>query len=94
MHGLDSSLGQDGPLKTWTADDGTVWPRDVLPKHLPGARVFCYEHTGSVTATTSVAGVQAHALRLLRLLEAQRRHRLDQVPRPVLFIAHGLGGLM
>lgn len=94
MHGLDPSLGQQGAIKAWTAEDGTVWPRDVLPKYLPGARVFCYQHAGTVAATTSVAGVQAHALRLLRLLEAQRRYRFVQAPRPLLFIGHSLGGLM
>ena len=94
MHGLDASLGQEGAIKAWTADDGTVWPRDVLPRYLPNARVFCYQHAGSVTATTNVAGFQAHALRLLRLLEAQRRYRFDQAPRPILFIGHSLGGLM
>lgn len=40
VHGLRG----DG-IKTWDVD-GVVWPRDLLPKDLPNARIMSYSYDG------------------------------------------------
>ncbi|KAL1836738.1 hypothetical protein VTJ49DRAFT_4713 [Mycothermus thermophilus] len=50
VHGLDSNDETIDGRRTWTADDEqrTCWPRDMLPKHMPNARVLYYEYAGTV----------------------------------------------
>jgi hypothetical protein len=94
VHGLDSpDDDQNEGIKTWTAEDGTVWPRDLLPSYMPGARVLCYEYNGSIKGTTSIAGIRDNALALLRRLE-EHRPRGVKDGRPIIFVGHSLGGVM
>ena len=94
VHGLDAvDDRQRGCIKTWTAEDGTVWPRDLLPACMPEARVLCYEYNGSIRGATSIAGTRDHARSLLQQLEDYREGRADG-SRPIIFIGHSLGGIM
>lgn len=95
VHGLDSlySNGEEGRIKTWTAEDGTVWPGDMLPRNMPKARVLCYEYNGSIKGTTSIAGIRDHASDLLQCLSKLRRRGV-QDQRPIIFVGHSLGGVM
>ncbi|KAH6691976.1 hypothetical protein EV126DRAFT_482154 [Verticillium dahliae] len=46
LHGLDGHRE-----KTWTAENGVYWLRDLFPKDLPQARILCYgydENTYSI----------------------------------------------
>jgi hypothetical protein len=83
---------QDG-TKTWTAEDGIVWPRDLLPRYMPEVRVLCYQYNGSIKGTTSVAGTRDHAIVLLQRLEEDRRGTVE-LARPFIFVGHSLGGVM
>jgi len=95
VHGLDSLYGDEeaGTVKTWTAEDGTVWPCDMLPGYIPEARVLCFEYNGSIKGTTSVAGIRDHASDLLQCLGELRRPGV-QDERPIIFVGHSLGGVM
>lgn len=94
VHGLDS-LGKDqhDDLKTWTAEDGTVWPRVLLPRCVPEARVLCYQYNGSIKGTTSTTGMRDHAEGLLQRLSLKRGHGIE-ASRPIIWVGHSLGGLM
>ena len=70
------------------------WPRDLVPESLPNARVLVYGYDTNVRhalgAPISQNTVYDIALDLLVSLEAERR--LQQ--RPLLFVAHSLGGIV
>ncbi|KAI4282990.1 MAG: hypothetical protein L6R38_002516 [Xanthoria sp. 2 TBL-2021] len=79
------------------ADDGELvyWPKHLLPEALPSARVFVYGYDTKVRHTlgapVSKNNVYDIASDFLRTLEAERR---SQPSRPLMFIAHSLGGIV
>ena len=79
------------------SDNGELvyWPCHLLPQTLPNARVFAYGYDTKVRhamgSPISKNAVYDIALDFLGILEAERRsHPL----RPLLFIAHSLGGIV
>lgn len=68
------------------------WPRDLLPKVQPSIRVLSFGYSGDVYENDSVAGIRGNAKALLVHLKL-RREDLD-ASRPVIFLAHCLGGLI
>lgn len=93
VHGLDAVDRHRDCIKTWTAEDDTVWPHHLLPARMPEARVLCYEYNGSIKGVTSVAGTRDHATSLLQQLEDYRERKADG-SKPIIFVGHSLGGLM
>ncbi|KFZ25366.1 hypothetical protein V502_00151 [Pseudogymnoascus sp. VKM F-4520 (FW-2644)] len=81
--------------KTWTATgEDEPWPKSLLPKDLLTARIITYGYDADVVNLTRVAGhntVREHATNLINDLAALRR---DAVGRPIIFVAHSLGGLV
>lgn len=72
VHGLNGH-----PEKTWTADNGVFWPRDLLPKHLGDvrARVLTYGYDARVSAFTdgvSKDRIHHHAENLAAKLYSNR----------------------
>ncbi|KAL9632012.1 MAG: hypothetical protein Q9204_003977 [Flavoplaca sp. TL-2023a] len=71
------------------------WPRHLLPQTLPTARVFTYGYDTRVRhamgSPVSRNAVYDIALDFLGVLEAERR---PHPSRPLLFIAHSLGGIV
>ena len=71
------------------------WPKDLLPQTLPSARVFVYGYDTRVRhalgSPVSKNTVYDFASDFLRTLEAERR---SQPSRPLIFIAHSLGGIV
>lgn len=67
-------------------------PRNLLPKAHPNTRVLSYGYPGDIYEIDSVAGIREHAKTLLNLLD-MRRDDLD-ASRPIVFVAHCLGGLI
>jgi len=71
------------------------WPRDLLPKTIPDARVLTYGYDTNIRhifdAPTSKHTVYDIGRNFLISLEAERRL---EPSRPVLFIAHSLGGII
>jgi hypothetical protein len=69
------------------------WPKDLLPKECPGARVLTWGYDTHVTrhfnGATNKNGVFSHSKDLLWAL---RRARV--AGRPIIFVVHSLGGIV
>jgi len=89
------SSGQDerdespGPLEVF-------WPQDLLPKQLPACRIFTWGYNVDLQyyrASTSTASVFSHARTLLSdLADARMSKGIEK--RPLIFVAHSLGGIV
>lgn len=81
--------------KTWTAEgEADPWPKSLLPKDLPTARIITYGYDADILHLTRVAGqntVREHAKTLVNDLSALRT---DTAGRPIIFVVHSLGGLV
>ncbi|ROV91872.1 hypothetical protein VMCG_09211 [Cytospora schulzeri] len=55
IHGLNGDA-----YTTWTHPNGTLWIRDLLPRFLPGCRVFTYGYPAQVVYNSSFARLQEH----------------------------------
>lgn len=75
--------------------DEAYWPRDILPQDFPNARIITYGYdshfTGSFGTTANQCGISDHGQDLLSGLEHIRR---ADPKRPLIFVAHSLGGLV
>ena len=94
VHGLDGD-----PVETWTYTTSgagpklrVVWPETLLPKILPGVRVMSFGYNGDMYRNNSVAGIRGNAGALLSQLRSLRRNADPN--RPIVFVAHCLGGLI
>ena len=67
IHGLNGHF-----KRTWTHQNGTCWPQDLLPQALPGARIFSYGYPSQIFASRSVAGIRDFAKQMLSCLELER----------------------
>lgn len=89
---LARSFGSD---ERTTASRKVYWPLDLLPDTLPDGRVLTYgydTHVRHVAAgPVSDMTLHAHAGDFLAALESERRQGPS---RPLLFVAHSLGGLL
>jgi len=50
VHGLNGHRE-----KTWTADNGVHWLRDLLPEDLPNARVLCWGYDANTHSNSRVS---------------------------------------
>ncbi|KAK3367657.1 hypothetical protein B0H63DRAFT_529366 [Podospora didyma] len=81
-------------LKTWQADDGTVWPRDLLPRSISNIRVLSFDYKTTVNGSTSRDEIANNAIFLLELLHFDRETDEAAAARPIIFVGHSLGGLL
>jgi protein SERAC1 len=91
VHGLTGNR-----RNTWTHPDGVFWPEDLLTKDLPTARVMTFGYDADVVGFSKTAGngtLRDHGKSLTNDL-AMRRVRSNSTTRPLIFIAHSLGGLV
>lgn len=58
---------------TWTDDNGTMWLRDLIPKDLPGVRVFSYGYPAKVFFTLGTGDLEDFSRGLLEGLRGERR---------------------
>jgi triacylglycerol esterase/lipase EstA (alpha/beta hydrolase family) len=88
IHGLDGNR-----IRTWTHQQSKVfWPKDLLPKKQPQTRVMTFGYSADIYQNNSIAGIRDIARALLaRLID--EREDLDEA-RPIVFLAHSLGGLI
>lgn len=80
-------------IRTWTKD-GYFWPKDFVPSYLPSARVITYGYDASIArffGSSSSNNINKHAKSLVSDLSNLRK---DDKNRPIIFIAHSLGGLV
>lgn len=69
IHGLDGHLEQ-----SWTADNGVLWLRDLLPELIPYARIVTYGYDGYTRGRDQMGDESIHdvAKRLLTCIAAER----------------------
>lgn len=91
IHGLNILDKPNHAEATWTAQNGRLWLRDLLPSALPNARILLFAYNSNVAFQTSAIGLRDASESLLDRLHSQRK---DLSLRPILFLAHSLGGLV
>ncbi|KAK4203133.1 hypothetical protein QBC40DRAFT_318486, partial [Triangularia verruculosa] len=100
IHGINGD-----PIKTWeyvrpsndrksNAAETVLWPRDLLPRAFPNARVLSFGYNGNLyrNRNESTPNIRELAHALLSDLTGQRQD--IKLHRPIIFIAHCLGGLV
>ncbi|KAM3497121.1 hypothetical protein MY10362_009516 [Beauveria mimosiformis] len=91
VHGLTGNRDT-----TWTAQgQRTPWPGLLLPSELLGARILTYGYDAYVVrrSVASTNRLMDHATSLLNDLSADRAGH-NASARPLIFVAHSLGGLV
>ncbi|KAH0537362.1 hypothetical protein FGG08_005841 [Glutinoglossum americanum] len=92
IHGL-----YQGQTETWTdPETRTFWLRDLLPNLLPKARIMTYGYKADALYSAGEGSsdrILPHALTLIADLYADRL-AASAVERPIIFICHGLGGIL
>ncbi|SLM35514.1 WD40/YVTN repeat-like-containing domain [Lasallia pustulata] len=90
VHGLNPTNTEFHAEATWTVED-KLWLRDFLPPQLPSARVLLFGYNANVAFETSIAGVREQAINLLNRIASKREEAEE---RPIVFVAHSLGGIV
>ena len=90
VHGLNPTNTVSHAEAAWIAED-KLWLRDFLPQKLPNARILLFGYNANVGFQTSTAGVREQAINLLNRIALKR---VDDEDRPMLFVAHSLGGII
>jgi hypothetical protein len=68
IHGITG-----GAFSTWTHANGTFWLRDLIPKDLPGVRIFSYGYPANVFCTFATGTIDTFARSLLESLKRERK---------------------
>ncbi|KAG8854496.1 hypothetical protein FRB91_003453, partial [Serendipita sp. 411] len=89
LHGLDGHREH-----SWTADDGTMWLKDLLPDDIPKARILTYGYDADTRSfsRTSTQTIFHHAEAFAE--DLSRLRRATDPKRPIIFLAHSLGGII
>ncbi|KAH1579887.1 hypothetical protein KXX17_004125 [Aspergillus fumigatus] len=92
VHGLNGDS-----ITAWSAPEtGTLWLKDLIPKHIPHARVLSFGYESSSCRFDGpgfVDKIRSLATTLVADLEAYRSLG-DCRTRPIIFVCHGLGGVI
>ncbi|KIM71640.1 hypothetical protein PILCRDRAFT_37074, partial [Piloderma croceum F 1598] len=90
IHGLDGH-----PQKSWTAPNGTLWLSDLLPEKLPQAHILTYSYDAYTRGGEQLTDESVYALAQKLLVDiATERHDSNAQRRPIIFVAHSLGGIV
>lgn len=83
--------------KTWTGASDKLWLRDFLPGQLSDSgiksRIMSYGYDSDTAFSKSVTDIDDAAGMLLYRLDGDRQS-MDEKSRPVVFVAHSLGGIV
>ncbi|KAI1210264.1 P-loop containing nucleoside triphosphate hydrolase protein [Annulohypoxylon truncatum] len=90
IHGLNGHREN-----TWTADNDVHWLRDLLPKDLPNVRILTWGYDANTHASDRVncQYIYDHARELVGDL-TRMRTLTNSNERPIIFVAHSLGGIV
>ncbi|KAM6513145.1 hypothetical protein FALCPG4_015612 [Fusarium falciforme] len=91
IHGLSGNRNS-----TWTAHgQSTPWPKTLLPPKLTKARILTYGYDAYIARKSGPSSNRLidHATNLLNDLTTERAS-CDASSRPLVFVAHSLGGLV
>jgi len=89
VHGLDGH-----PIESWTKGD-VFWLRDCLPTSFESARVMSYGYTGYSYSHGEYRVQKDTIFGYARgLVQELNQERQNVEKRPIVFIAHSLGGLV
>ncbi|KAH0544281.1 hypothetical protein FGG08_001544 [Glutinoglossum americanum] len=89
IHGLNGDRKD-----TWThPTTGAFWLKDFLPLDVPGVRIMTFGYNATAAFGNSISDFKDHAIDLLGSL-VDKRQKDDEVQRPLVFIAHSLGGII
>lgn len=92
VHGLD-----EDSATAWThSETGCFWIRDLIPHDVSRSRVFTFDYKADATSffgSSSADRILHHARTLLEELNAERELNTG-TERPIVFICHGLGGII
>ncbi|CAH0020139.1 unnamed protein product [Clonostachys rhizophaga] len=90
VHGLNGHR-----QKTWTAANNVHWLRDLLPHDLPRARIMCWGYDANThdSSRVSCQYLYDHARTLVSDL-CRKRQLTSSTRRPIIFVAHSLGGIV
>ncbi|EXM19963.1 hypothetical protein FOTG_11990 [Fusarium oxysporum f. sp. vasinfectum 25433] len=82
--------------KTWTKN-GVVWPKDLLSDDIPATRIFLFGYDTNITSAgqsgATKTEIHSDAEDVCAKLAAERLST-QTVDRPIIFVAHSLGGLV
>jgi hypothetical protein len=90
VHGLNPKNKDSHAEKTWTASD-KLWLRHFLAPKLPEARILLFGYNSNVARDSNAMHIGDHAANLLNRLVGKRS---EDPERPIIFVAHSLGGLV
>ncbi|KAK3297155.1 Alpha/Beta hydrolase protein [Chaetomium fimeti] len=89
VHGLNGHY-----IHTWE-ESSVCWPRDLLPRRMENARVLSFSYDADIYNSASLGRIRDHGLNLLIHLIANRPQTgIEKFERPIVFVAHSLGGLL
>ncbi|RDA93462.1 hypothetical protein CP533_2629 [Ophiocordyceps camponoti-saundersi (nom. inval.)] len=72
-------------------DKTFMWIRDQVPKELPGVRAILYGYEAGLLNSKSFQGIEDLAMCLIAQMKA---NGLDESSKPLIFLAHSLGGIV
>ncbi|KAF8526903.1 hypothetical protein BU17DRAFT_61881 [Hysterangium stoloniferum] len=90
IHGLDGNREL-----SWTAHNSVLWLRDLLPADIPDARIFTYGYNAATSERLQLSKltIHDHAEQLINKV-VQERESDNTSSRPIIFIAHSMGGIV
>ncbi|KAI8630081.1 Alpha/Beta hydrolase protein [Xylariaceae sp. FL1651] len=92
VHGLGGEK-----MRTWTRD-GIFWPGQLLPSDVPEARILVFGYDANVVrlepGNITKTELHGNADDLCSKLIAERSNVPEAADRPIIIIAHSLGGLV
>ncbi|KAF5591285.1 kinesin [Fusarium pseudocircinatum] len=92
VHGMNPLGNKSHEEDVWKdKETGVNWVRDLLPGQVPSARILAFQYNGNILFGPSIAGVAGQAE---NLLECPRMKRKLNPLRPIIWIAHSLGGII
>ncbi|KAM7213610.1 hypothetical protein V8F06_010996 [Rhypophila decipiens] len=93
VHGIKGHREQ-----TWSqGNGGQPWPQTLLPLRMPDIRIMTFGYDANpIGWRASVSGnrIGNHSMNLLLALARLRPNKTDSSKRPIIFVAHSLGGLV